>query len=414
MRINIRIGNYNLSCKGCRGLKGTNFITLFKIALLKPLIPLIPLQLFSIIPALMSMNPYEILGVTKGASTDDIKKAYRKKSKELHPDKHPGDKQKEEDYKKINEAYEILKDPKKKQFYDQYGSTSGPGGGAGGFGGGFGGAQGFDFSDLGGFNDIFEQFFSGGGAGGRRGGRRQQRGEDLEVELTLELEDVLTETKRDLTINRLEVCKDCDGSGAEAGSEKVTCDECNGTGQVVRTSQSVFGMLQQAAICPTCRGEGEKIENPCSNCRGEGRKQTKANVTVSIPAGIHDGQTLKVGGEGNAGPRGASSGDLYVHIRVRNHSTFVRDGNDVRTTAIVPVVDAILGTEITVKTVQGDVTLKVPNGTQPNQIFRLKGKGLPVLQRNANGDHYVTVVIEIPKKLNKKEKKVLEEWRQLV
>ncbi len=172
-------------------------------------------------------------------------------------------------------------------------------------------------------------------------------------------------------------------------------------------------MIQQAAICPTCRGEGEKIEEPCNTCRGEGRNQTKANITVNIPAGIHDGQTLKVGGEGNAGPRGSQGGDLYVHISIRNHSTFVRDGNDVRTTAILPVVDAILGTEITIKTVQGDVTLKIPAGTQPNQMFRLKGKGLPVLQRGTTGDHYVTVVIEIPKKLSKKEKAVLQQWQEL-
>lgn len=357
----------------------------------------------------MAKDFYNILGVDKGASKDDIKKAYRKLSKELHPDKHKGDADKEHAYKEINEAYEVLGNDQKRQRYDQFGSAEGPqfGGGGQGFGGfDFNGAQG----DMGGFGDIFESFF---GGQARGGGRQSGRGRDMEVELTIEFAEAVAGVKKTIRLNRLRMCGTCGGDGAEPGSELKTCSTCSGTGQVTRTAQSFFGAVQQTAVCGTCKGSGQVPEKPCSTCSGEGREQVAEDVPIEVPAGISDGQALRIQGSGEAGRQGAETGDLYVHIRVKTDERFIREGDDIRSTETINVLDALLGKELKVNTVHGNVTLKIPEGTQPSQVFRLKDKGMPVLNTSRHGDHYVTIKVEVPKKLSRREKNLLEEWRSL-
>ena len=361
----------------------------------------------------MAKDYYQTLGVDRSATNSEIKSAYRKLSKEWHPDKHKGEKGAEQKFQEINEAYEVLSDDKKKQAYDQFGTADG----AQGFGGqGFGG---FDFSgfqnaqgDFGGFSDIFESFF-GGAQGGSGGRRRQSRGGDIEVALDIEFADVVTGVDKTIRIDKFVSCEQCNGSGLDKGSKMVDCSTCGGSGQIQKTAQSFFGTIAQTVICSDCGGSGQKPEKACSDCNGNGRRQEKAEIAVSVPAGIHDGQTLRLQGEGNAGERGSGAGDLYVHIRVRSDSRFQRDGDDIRTTISIPVVDAILGTDISIETVHGPVSLTVPAGTQPQQTLRMKNKGLPILSTSRFGDHYVLVNIDIPQKLSKKEKELMEEWRRL-
>ena len=356
----------------------------------------------------MAKNYYDILGLQKNASPDDIKQAYRKISKELHPDKHKGDKAAEQKFKEVNEAYEVLGNAKKKQQYDQFGTT---GNGQGGFQGGQG-FGGFDFSGFtegGNFSDIFESFFG----GARAGAQREERGGDREMNLSIELSDVLKGVTKTVRVERNRSCETCGGSGAEKGSELMRCTECGGTGQVEQQTQSFFGMIRQRFVCPKCRGSGKVPEKPCKECKGEGRKPVQEDLRIDVPAGIEDGQSLRLRGEGDAGRQGKSAGDLYVHVHVKEDQRFVREGTDVRTTATISAVDAILGTEIDVETLQGFVRLRIPEGTQPNQVFRLKSKGLPLLNSSRMGDHYVTVEVEIPKKLSRAERKILEEWKSL-
>ncbi len=362
----------------------------------------------------MARDPYDVLGVPKSASADQIKQAYRKLSKELHPDKHKGDKAAEEKFKEVNKAYEILSDPQKKQAFDQFGEA-GVNGGAG-FGGGGGGFGGFDFSGFqqqGGrmdFGDIFDTFF--GGGGGRRA-KPDNQGSDREVEITLTLLEAVQGGERTITVRLLRSCSACKGTGAKEGSKLEICKECGGAGSVTRRSQSFFGMVQQTVICPACHGSGKVPEKKCSSCDGEGRRAEDATITFDIPAGIDDGQRLRLRGQGDAGRQGGPAGDLYVRIRVKEDSRFVRDGADVRSSFSISVPDAVLGTEIQVETVNGPVTLKIPAGTQSGQEFRIKGKGIPVLGSSKHGDHYVTVTVEIPGKISKEEKRLLEEWRAL-
>ncbi|MFA7682042.1 MAG: molecular chaperone DnaJ [Candidatus Peribacteraceae bacterium] len=354
----------------------------------------------------MSRDYYEVLGVSRDAPQEDIKKAYRRLSKELHPDRNKEDKNAEQRFKEVNEAYEVLGDKEKRQKYDQFGAA-GAGTGAGGFGG-------FDFSNFqnaGGFGDIFESFF-----GGRRGGgrtARNERGRDMEVRLVIDFAEAVNGAKKKITIEKEVVCDACNGKGVTEGSSMVTCSDCSGTGQVTRTAQSFFGTIQQSFVCQKCGGSGSIPEKACPKCSGEGRVHERVTFTVDIPAGIHDGQTLRLTGKGNAGKRGAPAGDLYVLIALRPDKRFVRDGDDIRSQITVSVADAILGTQISVPTVHGDVELKIIAGTQPGQILRIRGKGMPVLSSARHGDHYVEVVVEIPKKLSRKEKELMEEWKKL-
>lgn len=357
----------------------------------------------------MPKDPYSTLGVARDAPIEDIKSAYRRMSKEWHPDKHPSTgsgqarKEAENRFKEINEAYETLSDPKKRQMYDQLGTVGGQGSGPG-----FGG---FDFSgftqgmpDLG---AVFESFF-----GGRsRPTDNREEGGDEEMEVTVELSEVVAGGEREVRLKTFERCAACDGGGSAPGATIITCSGCNGTGQVTRTMQSFFGTIQQRTVCPRCRGAGKVPSKPCPECGGEGRRAGHTTVRIRIPPGISDGQTLKIRGEGQAGRRGGVAGDLYVTVRVRSDARFEREGADVHSPMTINVLDALLGNEIAVETVHGPVTLRVPEGTQPGQVFRVKGKGLPVLGTHRLGDHYVTVAVEIPKKLSRAERKLVEEWR---
>lgn len=360
----------------------------------------------------MSKDLYSILGVSKTASKEEIKQAYRKLSKELHPDKHKGDKEKEQKFKEVNEAYEVLSNETKRQRYDQFGSADGPQfGGAGQ--GGFSGFGGFDFSNMqggsGDFGDIFESFFG----GNQRTHQQREQGRDMEVQMKISFADAVQGGEKTLRLTRLRQCETCDGSGAAKGAKLIDCQTCSGTGQVTRTAQSFLGTVQQTSVCPECKGAGKKPETPCPDCSGEGRKQVTDEVTVNIPAGIDDGQALRVQGAGEAGRNGKAAGDLYVHVIVEPDPAFTREGDDIKTNLNVSVLDALLGTKAKVQTVHGPVDLKVPEGTQPGQVLRIKGKGMPVLNTSRHGDHFVTIKVEIPKSLSKKERKIVEEWRNL-
>lgn len=360
----------------------------------------------------MAKDFYAILGIQKGASEQEIKQAYRKLSRELHPDKHKGDKTKEAKFKEVNEAYEVLSDPQKKQNYDRFGSADfngfgGGGGGQGGFGGGF---EGFDPSQFGGdINDLFSSFF-GGKAGGRR--RDDGRGRTVELELTIPFMDSVTGVDREISFKTQMACKDCSGSGSADGSKTITCSECGGTGSITKATRSIFGMIQQTVVCGTCHGSGKVPEKPCKKCNGEGRTTQTKTVSVHIPAGIDDGQSLRVRGEGEAGRLGAAAGDLLVRVSVSPDPRFIRDGDDIRSSVTLDVVDAVLGTDISVDTVQGATKVHVPAGTQPQQVLRIKGKGMPVVNTSRHGDHYVTLDIVVPTKLSRDQKKLFEELKK--
>jgi molecular chaperone DnaJ len=360
----------------------------------------------------MSQDYYAILGVAKSASQDEIKQAYRKLSKELHPDKHKGDKAVEEKFKQVNKAYEVLSDAKKRQMYDQFGEAGAQGGG--GFnGGGFGG---FDFSGFQNgervdFSDMFESFF-GGGQGRRRS--TTQQGDDREVQITLDFLESVSGGERSVRVRLLRPCATCNGTGAKKDSKLITCKECNGTGEIMRRVQSFFGVVQQSMQCQRCHGSGKIPEQACSSCDGEGRKAEDATVTFTVPAGIANGQQLRLRGQGDAGRQGGPAGDLFVRVNVRADHRFIRDGDDIRSTIAINVPQAVLGDDISIETVHGPLTLKVPAGTQSGQELRVKGKGMPVLGTSRHGDHYVTVMVQIPTKLSKEERKIVEQWRDVV
>lgn len=352
---------------------------------------------------------YEILGVKKDASADEIKKAFRRAAIEHHPDR-GGD---EAQFKEVNEAYEVLKDPSKRQRYDQFGHA-GVGNGAGGdpfagFGG-FGGAGGqnvnFDFGDLG-LGDIFSSFFGGGPQGGRRA---QSRGRDVETRVDITFEQAVFGTEVELKLNLEDSCEHCKGTTVEPGYQLKTCDQCNGSGQVVTVTRTVFGNIQQAAICPKCAGRGKIPEKVCTVCHGKGTRVKSQHIMLKIPAGIDDGATIRLREHGEAIANGPK-GDLYVNIRVRPHKKFTREGELILSSEHVGMVDATLGTEITIETVDGPVRMKVPAGTQSGSDFKLSGHGVPRLKGDTRGAHIVTIIVDTPTKLTRQQKELLEALR---
>ncbi|HTE57177.1 MAG TPA: molecular chaperone DnaJ [Verrucomicrobiae bacterium] len=349
---------------------------------------------------------YEVLGVGKTASPDEIKKAFRRAAVEHHPDK-GGDEAK---FKEINEAYEVLKDSSKRQRYDQFGHAGVGGNGGGDPFGGFGG-QGqnvnFDFGDMG-LGDIFNSFFSGGTGGGGR--QRQARGRDVEVAVEVSFEQAVFGTEVDLNIELEDECEHCKGSTVEPGHEMKKCDECDGHGQVTRVMRTVFGNIQQATVCPKCKGVGKVPEKVCTVCHGKGTRRKKQEIGLKIPAGIDDGSTIRLREHGEAVANGPK-GDLYVHVRVKSHKKFTREGDLILSEETVGMVDAALGTEIEVDTVDGPVNMKVPAGTQPGTDFKLSGHGVPHLKRETRGAHIVTIHVETPTKLSKKQQELLEEFK---
>ncbi len=345
---------------------------------------------------------YELLGLEKSASEEEIKKAFRKSALKYHPDRNPGDKEAEEKFKELNEAYQVLSDPQKKTQYDQFGTTDFNG--AGGFEGGFGG---FDFSDLGGFGDIFDSFFGGGfgGNGKRRNG--PQKGADLEYNLNLTFEEAVFGVEKQVTITRSENCEKCDGTGAKSGTHAHTCDKCGGTGQMRVQRNTPLGSFVSMNTCDKCGGKGKIITDPCPECKGKGKVRKQRKIKINVPAGVDTGNVMPIRGQGEHGNNGGPAGDLYVNIRVMPHEKFKRKGFDIYIDTHISFVKATLGIELTVETVDGDVKYEVPAGTQPGTVFRLKGKGVPRVNGHGRGDQYVNVIVDIPKNLNQKEKEAL-------
>jgi molecular chaperone DnaJ len=346
---------------------------------------------------------YEILGVGKSASADEIKKAFRKKAIELHPDKAGGDEAK---FKEVNEAYEVLKDQSKRQRYDQFGhaGVGGSGGGGGNPFGGFGGGGQevhFDFGDLG-LGDIFGNFFG----GGQRAGQQQARGRDVEVGVDISFEEAVFGTETNIKLNLEDACDHCKGTTVEPGYELKTCDNCGGSGQVVRAMRTVFGNIQQATPCPKCRGRGKVPEKVCSVCHGKGTRLKAQTVSLKIPAGVDDGATIRLREHGEAVANGPK-GDLYVHLRVKAHKQFTREGDLILSEKHVGMVDAALGTEIDVETVDGPVRMKIPAGTQSGADFKLSGHGVPHLKGSTRGAHIVTIIVDTPTKLTKHQQELL-------
>jgi molecular chaperone DnaJ len=351
---------------------------------------------------------YEILGVSRTASDSDIKSAYRKLAIQHHPDKNSGDSESEEKFKEAAEAYSVLSDQQKRAAYDRYGHA-GVGAGAGGFGGGGAGFSNIeDIFDLFGFGDMF-----GGAAGGAAGGRTRrtsaQRGSDLRYDLEITLEDAAEGKEEKLRIPRLEKCEECDGKGAEKGTQPETCITCQGSGQT-RFQQGFFSVMR---TCSTCRGTGQIIKNPCKGCRGAGRIEKEKTLEIKIPAGVETGSRLRVTGEGEAGANGGSSGDLFVVIHVAEHEVFERQGANLYAAHPISFAQAALGAEIQVKTLDGEENLKVPAGTQTGTVFRIKGKGMPVLGSRGRGDLFVSATLITPKTLTKEQRKLLEQWSEI-
>ena len=352
---------------------------------------------------------YEVLGVSRGASEDEIKKAYKKMARKYHPDLNPGDKTAEEKFKEVNEAYEVLSDADKKARYDQYGHAGvDPNFGAGGFGGGFDGS--FDFGDLG---DIFGSFFGGGFGGGRRTNpNAPQRGESIRMSIAISFEEAAFGCEKAVTVERYETCDTCHGNGCAPGTSPEVCPDCHGTGTVQVRRQTPMGVFATSSPCPKCGGKGRIIHQPCKDCRGSGMVRKKKTIQASIPAGIDNGQTISIRGQGNAGKNGGPAGDLLITITVRPHELFRREGTSVLCEAPITFTQAVLGAELEIPTIDGKVKYTLPEGTQSGTTFRLKGKGSPSINGRGRGDQYVTVYIETPKNLNKEQKEALKKFAE--
>ena len=356
----------------------------------------------------MAKDLYEILGVSKDASDSEIKKAFRRRARELHPDVNKAA-DAEDQFKELNEAYDVLSDPNKRAQYDRFGTIPGAAGG------GYGGGSGYvDFDDLfgggfGGMGDIFSSFF--GGQGGQGGRPARKEGRDMGVGLRITLEEVACGVEKEIVYDRLAPCPDCKGTGLGENGKVVTCPECGGKGRVVSVQRTFLGDMQTATTCKKCNGTGSSIENPCPECEGQGRVPDRQRVTVKVPAGIRDGQQLRVGGFGEAGIQGAQAGDLIVTCRVQPHEFFERDGDDLHGRANISFIQAILGAEIEIDGIMPDekVQVRIPAGCQNEQVVRVKGFGMPRLKSDIRGSMYVHVNVVIPEKITKKQRELLEE-----
>ena len=355
------------------------------------------------------MDPYKTLGVEKSASEAEIKKAYRRLAMKYHPDKAGGGKEDEKFFKEVTEAYEILGDKQKRAQFDQFGSVPGAGGGGPGFGGfDFSGFQNVNFDFGGGFGDIFDTFF---GGGGRRAKSKQGpiRGNDIELIVHLTFEEAVFGTTKEVDISRYETCEHCKGMGNEPGSKIIDCETCHGTGQHVRIQRTPLGQIQTASTCDVCNGAGRIPEKKCRECKGESRVLKNQKIKIKIPAGINDKAAIRLSGKGEAGLKGGTAGDLFAHISIRASKEFEREKDDIHTTQDIHFLQAVLGDEISVKTIHGEVTLKIPSGTESGAVFKLKGYGVPRVGSDSKGDHYVKVNVVTPKKLSKKERELYEE-----
>lgn len=347
----------------------------------------------------MSKEYYKVLGLEKGASEAEIKKAFKKLALKYHPDRNADDKEAEEKFKEINEAYQVLSDPEKKARYDQFGTADFNGYGGGGFGGG-----GFDFSDLG---DIFGDIFGGFGGGGRRNPNAPRKGADIETTINLSFEDAVFGVEKEISITKNEKCDICNGSGAKPGTSPKTCDKCKGSGRITMSRNTAFGAFSTQTTCDKCGGNGTIIEEPCKTCHGTGKIRDKKNIKLKVPAGVDTGNVIPLRGHGQPGANGGPAGDLYVNIRVAPHKDFVRKGYDIHIEENISFPKAVLGVELKVPTVDGEVSYKVPAGTQSGTVFRLKGKGVPRVNSYGRGDQYVKVIVDVPKKINDKQKEAL-------
>lgn len=354
---------------------------------------------------------YEVLGLQKGASEDEIKKAYRSLAKKYHPDVNKAS-DAEEKFKEINEAYEVLSDPSKRATYDQFGFS-------GMDGSGFGDFSGFSSGGFGDLNDIFSSFFGGDSMSGfssrysRRNPNGPKRGQDRYMRLTIPFLDACFGKKETINIDFDEKCSKCGGSGAESASDIETCPTCNGAGSVLKQQRTAFGIFQSQGVCPDCNGTGKRIKKICPECHGVGHTRRKVNVDINIPAGINDGQSLRVPGRGEAGSNGGDNGDLYIEINVQRHDKFYRDGNTIYLDIPISAIDATLGTKIDIPTIQGDVSMKIPSGTQTGKQFKLKGKGVKDIRTGKNGDQIVTVNVVVDEDLSKREKELYKELQEL-
>ncbi|MBO5313519.1 MAG: molecular chaperone DnaJ [Clostridia bacterium] len=345
---------------------------------------------------------YEVLGLSKGASADEIKKAYRQMAKKYHPDMNPDDKEAEQKFKEVNEAYAILSDPEKKAQYDQYGHSAfdqSTGYGAGGFGG-FG-----DFGfDMG---DIFSSFFGGGGSRSQSRANAPIPGDDIGVRVILSFEEAVFGCKKEISYGRIQKCEECSGTGAEKGTTAERCTKCGGSGTIRVQQRTAFGMMQSTRACPDCNGSGKIIKTPCQNCRGKGLVKITKKLEVTIPAGIDDGQRIALRSQGNEGRNGGAAGDLIIQVSVRPHAIFERDGYDIYCEVPITFAEAALGAKIKIPTLEGQMDYDIPEGTQTGTMFTIKQKGITAVNSRTRGNLYVRVVVETPKNLNEEQKKIL-------
>ncbi|UUM12562.1 molecular chaperone DnaJ [Proteiniclasticum sp. QWL-01] len=351
---------------------------------------------------------YELLGLTKDATEEEIKRAFRKLAIKYHPDRNQGDKAAEEKFKEINEAYQVLSDPQKKAQFDQYGTTD--------FNGGFGQGGGYAGYDFEGFDmgDIFSQFFGGftGSSGRQQSANAPRRGESIEYYLDLTFEEAVFGTKKEINLTVDDTCDTCHGSGAKDPSKKRTCSKCQGSGRIRTQRQTMFGNMMTETVCDVCHGEGEVIEEPCPTCRGKGRVRTQRKVTVNIPKGVDSNNVIPLRGQGSAGFKGGPAGDVHLVLRVKPSSTFVRKGTNIFIDKHIDIAQAALGMETRVPTVDGEVSYKIPAGTQSGTVFRLKGKGVPLVNSKSDqrGDQFVNVIVDTPQKLNDAQKEALQAY----